>query len=133
MNPYKENPSSFGCLPQSLMAIIGVIFIFVIFLYLFLGDQKAAVIAEIIFVIGGFIIGFLFSFYFDKSRYYPGLFLSLPMIGIGLIFVWSLSGGKHVRDDMLILASSGFFVLISSSLGGYVGSLRKRKLEKYQN
>lgn len=129
MDAYKKNLSSNGCLPQSLIIILGLIFIFFVFLCLFGGDQGAAVIADIIFVICGFITCFLLSVYFEKSWFFWSLSLSLPMIVIGLLFALSLLGGKHVWVDILILSSSGFFVLISSSLGGYVGTIRRRKLK----
>jgi len=133
MNAFKENPSSNGCLPQFLIALLGLIFFLFIFLFLFSGDHRAAVIAETIFVTCGFITCFLLSFYIDKSWHFWSLSLSLPMTGMCLLFALSLIGGKQVSDDILILASSGFFVLISSSLGGYLGKMRKRKSEKANN
>ena len=130
MIAYKENPSSNGCLPQFLIAILGLIFSFFIFLFLFAGDHRAAVIAETIFVACGFIICFLLSLNIDKSWHFWSLSLSLPMTGMCLLFAWGVTGDKLISDDSLILASSGFFVLISSSLGGYLGKMRKRKIEK---
>jgi len=127
MNGLKENPSSRGCLPQFLITILGLIFPFLIFFFLFIGDHRAAVIAETIIVACGFITGFLLSFYLDKSWYFWSLSLSLPMTGMCFLFVLGLIGGKQVSAEILILATSGFFTLISSSLGGYLGKMRKRK------
>lgn len=127
MNASNKNPSFEGCLTQILIAVLGLIFFFFIFLFLFAGDHRAAVIAEIIFVTCGFITCYLLSIYSDKSWYFWSLPLSLPMTCIGLLSAWGLMGGKQVGNDILIFASSGFFVLIGSSIGGYLGKKRKRK------
>ena len=125
MKALKDN-QVFGCLIQSLIVVLGIIFIFIVFLFIFAGDHRAALIAEIIIVLCGFTACFLLSSYFDETWYTWSLALSLPMIIFGLLFALGLIGGKNVTDDIIILASSGFFVLISSSLGGYMGT-RKRK------
>jgi hypothetical protein len=139
MNASKISSSTKGNLLLGIFGIVlfvlGGIFGFFIFMCLFggAGDPKGAVISEITFVVVGLIACYLLSVFLSKPWYIWSIFLSAPMLGLGLLFALSLTGGKDVKQDIVILSTSGFFVFISSLVGGYLGMVIKRKRRKAQN
>jgi hypothetical protein len=137
MNTSRSSSSSKSNISLGIFGIVlfvlGGIFGFFIFMCLFAGDHKAAITSEIIFATIGLIACYFLSFSHIKLWYIWSIFLSAPMLGLGLLFALSLTGGKDVKQDIVILSTSGFFVFISSLVGGYLGMVIKRKRRKAQN
>lgn len=98
----------------------------VIIVCLFGGFRKAAITTEITAVSLGLVVCLLLSVSFPESWYKWAAYLAAPIMGQCLLFILALTGGQDLKQDMLILFSSGFFVLTSSLAGGIAGKLLGR-------